>query len=158
MTLTLALQRLWNQNQEEGRPQRRTRTAPLKAGVPTLAKGITRPASPQLLERFAFAGTWRSALLGQTWLSESRMRQAWNAGTLREQVEVREKYWDNSILTIESAERVTLFALDQEDNDETYLVWKGEKEPRVLLYSGHSETWYPDLLRFVTAFLGDGQR
>ncbi len=51
------------------------------------------------------------------------------------------------------ADRVTLLGFDDKDNDETYLVWKGDEEPRVLLYAGHSEEWYPDLLHFVTGFL-----
>jgi hypothetical protein len=156
MTLTEALQRLWEQNRAKGIKQRRTKPVVLDTGVPTLAKGQYREPSPQLLERFAFAGTWENAILGQTWLSAKRMREAWRQGTVRKQVDARRRYWQNSILQIEAADRVSLLGMEVDD-DETYLVWKSEEEPRVLLYSGHSETWYPDLLHLVTAFLEDNQ-
>jgi hypothetical protein len=121
--------------------------------VPTLDGG-GRPLSPMLRARFAFAGRWQNAILGQTWLSASEMARAPKTRDLVEEVALRRESWTRSLVSKLPLDRLSLFAVDVDDGDATYLVWGKGAEPKVLELCGASEKAYKDFATYLAAHLG----
>lgn len=144
---------------ENARERDRTRAQKIRAPeklpgrVPTLDGG-GRPFSPMLRARFAFAGRWENAILGQTWLSASEMARATKRAAFRKEVALRRESWTHSIVAKRPLDRLTLFAIDADDGDATYLVWGPSAEPKVLQFAGASETLYANLAAYLDAHLG----
>lgn len=118
--------------------------------LPTLAAGTTRAPSPQLRARFEFAGCWERAILGMTWLSLADLRAA--RRTLAAQVALRRTNWPRSAPARFAPDALSVFAVDEDDQDETYLVW-GSGEPRVFEYVGSTETIHRDLRAYLAHHL-----
>lgn len=117
--------------------------------LPTLAPDRPRTASRQLAERFRFAGRWENVVLGTTWLAIHEMKPDRD---LRDQIELRATYWLRSAPARFPAAQVSLFAVDQDDQNETYLVWD-RPEPRVFEYFGASEVIHRDLRAYLQSHL-----
>lgn len=124
------------------------------ARVPTL-DGKSRAATPMLRARFAFAGRWTGALLGQTWLSASDMARVQKTRAHRQELTLRRENWARSPVAKLPLERLSLFAVDVDDGDATYLVWGAAGvEPRVITFCGGSEARYRDLATLVKTYVG----
>lgn len=125
------------------------------SAVPTLDGG-EMPASPMLRARFAFGGRWSDANLGHDWLSVDEMKSLPAAKDIQAQIALRRKHWPQSLMARSyRSNPVALFGLDQEEQDETYLVWtRGpSEEPSVVRYSGHEEHIFENLLALVEHYL-----
>ncbi|MBL8716394.1 MAG: hypothetical protein JNL79_10385 [Myxococcales bacterium] len=55
-------------------------------------------------------------------------------------------------------ERLSLFAVDVDDGDETYLVWGRAAEPKLLEFIGATERTYQDFAAYLAAHLGETVR
>lgn len=122
-------------------------------GVPSLKKGTYWDFTPMLRARFSFASTWTNAAAAQRWLSLSEMESAREKDSILQQIEVRKRYWTKCMLNRAALDRLSLFGVDDVEKEETYLLWGGQVEPRVLQYVGHDEKEFEDLneyLEFLT--------
>src|SRR4029077_17737342 len=96
LSVTTLLGKLHDENAESGTRQRMEAPGPVPRDLPTLA-GKRRATSPQLAERFRFAGRWAGAWLGQTWLLPTELGQL--APPLRRQVALRRENWTDSVVS-----------------------------------------------------------
>lgn len=128
------------------------------ARIPTL-DGKTRPMSPMLRARFAFAGRWENAVLGQTWLSTTEMGRALTTRDYKQEIALRRENWISSPVAKLSLDRLALFAADVDDQDATYLVWEAAREsdaePKVIQFVGGSESTYKDLAAYLKSHVGE---
>ncbi len=131
---------------------------PAAARIPTL-DGKTRPMSPMLRARFAFAGRWENAVLGQTWLSTTEMGRALTTRQYKEEIALRRENWTSSPVAKLTLDRLSLFAADVDDQDATYLVWVAAREsaaePKVIQFAGGSESTYKDLAAYLKSHIGE---
>lgn len=121
--------------------------------VPTL-DGAGRPVTPMLRARFAFAGRWKNALQAQTWLSAADMGRVAKTRAWRTEVELRRENWPQSSVSKLPVARLSLFAVDTDDGDATYLVWGTGDEPKVIEFSGGSETVHRDFQAYLQHHVG----
>jgi hypothetical protein len=133
--------------------QRMRPAEPLPKKVPTL-EGSGRPLSPMLRARFMFGGRWKNAVLGQTWLSAGDMANVKKTAPSRREVALRRESWPRSPVAKLPLEQLSLFAVDADEGDATYLVWGKGPEPKVVEYAGASETVHRDLATYLRARLG----
>jgi hypothetical protein len=119
--------------------------------IPTLKPGAYRKPTPQVFARFQFAGTWINAGIGHTWLSVSDMEAAWKNRQILEQVHICQKFWEDSAPAKFEWNRLSLFGIEPNEHEETYLVWSEDesKEPEIYLYSGHEERRFKDLQSYL---------
>ncbi len=123
----------------------------------TLADHRYIPISPMLSQRFDFAGAWKNAALAQDWLSPDEMKAAWTDAAIRQQLSVRREHWEASVFATHPTNRLTLFAIDRIDGNETYLLWPEEpaQEPGVVVYASHQTHEFDDLRAFAKWLVGD---
>jgi hypothetical protein len=131
---------------------------PFENGIPTLKSGVYRQPTPLIEARFKFAGTWTNAGAGHTWLSVSDMETAWADNKILEQLYIRQKYWDASAPAKFEWDRLSLFGVEIDQYEETYLVWAEDEstEPEVYVYSGHQEDRYENLQAYLGYILESG--
>ncbi|MBI1923707.1 hypothetical protein HYR99_05600 [Candidatus Poribacteria bacterium] len=124
---------------------------PFLRSIPTLKKGAYRQPTPQVSARFQFAGRWINAGVGHTWLSVPDMEAAWEDKKILEQIRICQKYWQASAPQRFEWNRLSLFGIETEQYEETYLVWSEDesKEPEIYLYSGHEENRFKDLQDYL---------
>ena len=124
-------------------------------GIPTLKRGVYRPPTSMIKARFQFAGTWTNAGAGHTWLSVSGMKAAWDDKKILGRIDIRQKYWQASVLQRFEWGRVSLFGIETDEYEETYLVWSADesREPEVYVYSGHQEDRYRNLREYLEYLL-----
>jgi hypothetical protein len=124
---------------------------PIGRGIPLLEKGEYRDATPQLQERFSSAGRVEDAWAGQAWLGLSDMEAAWSDPGILEQVRNRQDNWEGSAPAAVPWDRLTLFGVNREEFEETYLVWPESRsaEPEVWVYLSQAESRYPDLRTYL---------
>ena len=124
--------------------------------IATLDPDMTMPLSPMLRARFAYAGAWAGAALGQTWLGLGQIAEA-PAG-------VRECSWHIEHLARMTSElsepvgpsRITLYGLDATKGGATYLVWRAEaEEPAVLAFYGGGLDRFLDLGSYLAFLVGE---
>jgi hypothetical protein len=123
--------------------------------VPSLKKGVYRRPTPMIAARFRFAGAWVNAGLGHTWLSVSGMEDVWSDKTILKQIRIRQEYWQKSAPALFSWSRVSLFGIERNEQEETYLVWNDgrKKEAEVYVYIGHEEKIFKNLRVYVEYLL-----
>ena len=123
----------------------------------TLADHHYTPISPMLRQRFDFAGAWKNAARAQDWLSADEMKAVWSDATIQQQLSVRREHWESSVFTAHPLSRLSLFAIDRIDGNETYLLWPEEhaQEPGVVVYAGHQTHEFDDLRAFASWLVGD---
>lgn len=130
---------------------------PFDIGIPTMAKGVYRKPTPMIEARFKYAGTWESAGLGHTWLDVKDMKKEMDSRAVTRQVELRKADWKNSAPAMFPPERLSLFGLEREERQETYLVW-GEREgeePQIWAYGEFDEHKFKNLAVFLKKLLED---
>jgi hypothetical protein len=133
-------------------PQKRLPAEPLDQGIPLLAKNRYRQPSPMLAIRFALVGRWENAATGQTWLGINDMKKAWSSKAIAEQIGLRRKYWPTSVVAQHPDSRITLYALWEDEKDETYLLWPEDDsgtEPEIYRYVGYEENRHENLLEML---------
>jgi hypothetical protein len=106
--------------------------------VPSLTRGAYVAITPMIQERFGYAMSWRNAVGGQTWLSIDEMIAAWDDREILGDLDVCRRHWDGHVLSSHPTSRLSLFGLDREEGDASFLVWpkRGAGEPRVVVYAG----------------------
>jgi hypothetical protein len=111
------------------RPLRVFPPSPLGPGIPTLAKGVYRPFSPQLKARFEHFGRWEIATHGD-WLGLDDMERLWTPEsqddwTTRINVSriAAEENWANDAAALFRPDRLTLFACHSDSYERIYLLW-----------------------------------
>jgi hypothetical protein len=125
---------------------------PTPKKIPTLDGGGRR-VTPMLAARFAFAGRWRNAILGQTWLSASDMSRVQQRRPWRQEVELRRENYTSSPVSKLPLDRLSLFAIGKE-GDATYLIWDRTGEPSLRQFSGSSEDRFSNLVAYLRRHLG----
>lgn len=121
--------------------------------IPTLDRNTYRPLTPMLAARFRFGGRWENAAASQIWLGLRDMRAMLLNGDVLSQIDRRIRNWPTASLGKFSKANISLFGIDQLDDEETYLLWGGKKEPAIAAYIGHEEKVFPnfrDYLLFLT--------
>ncbi|WP_046215998.1 hypothetical protein [Paenibacillus wulumuqiensis] len=114
--------------------------------IPTLDKGVLRPVSPQLLERFAYAGSWLD--LGEHMLDPVQMKEVMNGQPFREWIAAMRDNREDSAPARYPDDRLSVLSVISEDDGEyTLLVWPEDKsaEPRVYRYYSQQEQQFEDL-------------
>lgn len=135
---------------------------PLGKGIPTLAKDIYQPFTPQLKQRFEQLGRWEWSTHGH-WLSLEDMQALWTDGAgdqllqrikgLRAGVE---QGWPNVASALFRPERLSLFAASDLNYQTVYLLWlEFEDEPEIWVYDPNGESRYKDLAEYLAAYLHD---
>jgi hypothetical protein len=124
---------------------------PVRKGVPTLERGVYGELTPMLEARFKYAGAWTNAALSHTWLGIRQMEEARTDKAILNQIMVRKKNWPGSAPEKFPKSRLSLFGIDREEYEETYLVWEDDltKEPAVYVYPGHEERIFPHLDDYI---------
>jgi hypothetical protein len=132
-------------------PQVQTKPEPLGKGIPSLVRNVYLNPSPMIEARFSVVGRWENGVLCQTWLAISEMKKAWTDKSLLGQISLRRENWPQSPLRTHPPERTSLFAVDKEEGEESYLLWPpmDGAEPAVLRYVGHDEQICKDLAAFI---------
>lgn len=133
----------------DGATQRLGRADATHSAIPTLAKDVRRAASAQVAARFAYAGRWEPAWLGQRWLGLADMERSWRDKAVKRQIALRRQNWSDSAFGRHPEGDISLFGIDLLDQSETYLLWGRRGEPRVCVYTSSSETCYPNLAAFL---------
>lgn len=130
---------------------------PCDQGIPTLAIGVFRAASPQLKDRYAFCGSWTNIAGEQEWLSLADMQGVVQDGRVMRNIVSQKEHWDGSAPWLFPFEQLSVFALDRENPEShTFLVWKdGEDEPEVWHYSGQEERKHPDLAAYISSMIDE---
>ena len=124
------------------------RAVPVKA-LATFKRGVSRPLSPMLRERFAFASTIVNS--GQVWLAAKEVAKATRSRRIRGHHKARREHWEDSApMRFEDSE-LSLFAMTPDaPEDVIYFVWKPEAtEPELWDYHGMSERKFKDLEAFL---------
>jgi hypothetical protein len=114
----------------------------------------SRELSPMLVDRFRFAGEWVNAVGAQRWLSLRQIRASLRAPPIKRVIALRFKYGEQLLVSSVPRECLTLFGIDEEECEETYLLWTNAPEPKVVTYISYQEQVYKHLkayLAFVTA-------
>jgi hypothetical protein len=133
---------------------------PLGSGVPTLAKGVYRPFSPQLKARFEHIGRWQFATHGD-WLGLDDMERLWSPESQDvwtkavnlSRIAVEEN-WANDAAALFRPDRLTLFSCDLDCRERIYLLWLDwADEPELWVYDGNGELRFVDLCEYLTVFV-----
>ena len=122
--------------------------------IPTLLGQRRMLLTPMLEERFRFGGTWLNAAASQTWLGLSEMARYLKQKAVQRQISLRLRHWPQSELASAPKGCVSLFGINTEDQEETYLIFKNKIEPLIVTYIGHEEQSHAHLneyLRFLLA-------
>ena len=122
---------------------------PVPRGIPVLAPGEYRPLSLMLADRFAFAGLWRSAILGLDLLGIGEMERIWTNAGLQDQIGIREEFWETSPPALGDPTAVTLLAVEVDDQSEIYAHWTGGEEPEIVCYFGNSDHYFKNFREFL---------
>lgn len=112
--------------------------------IPTLKPGVYRDASPMIAARFRFAGTWKNAWPGQTWLGIDEIKAAGKNRKILKQLKTRAEYWDGCVSQLHEPYELTLFGIDLEEMAETYLVWGLKPEPTIHIYESQHSVHFKD--------------
>jgi hypothetical protein len=131
-------------------------------GIPTLKKDYFRDFTPQLTERYEFAGRWEFATRGD-WLSLEDMAALWDDSCQDEWIKEvsrsrtsSESHWMNDAASLFRPERLSLFAGTNEGYERIYLLWLDDiEEPEVWAYDSNGESRYADLSAYLTAYISD---
>jgi hypothetical protein len=129
-------------------------------GVPTLTKGVYRPFSPQLRERFEHFGRWQAATHGD-WLGLNDMERLWLPepgddwiNEIRRSQALAEENWGNDAAALFRPDRLTLFAGHTDSNERIYLLWLDwTEEPELWVYDSNGELRFVDLREYLTAYV-----
>jgi hypothetical protein len=123
---------------------------PFPNGIPTLAKGVYRRATPMVAARFEYAGRWVEP--GREWLGIRDMEKAIKNRRVLSQIESHRRHWAGSAPATFPKERLTLFGIvEGEEENQTYLVWPEdeETESQVWDYSGQHEHRHANLAAYL---------
>ena len=120
--------------------------------IPSLERGTSWPASPQIAARFSYADTWADALCGITLLGLADIANALVETEIQDIVACRLRNWTDSPIHRYRLLRVTLFGVNRFQSEEVYLLWGGSAEPKILSYIGNYEVIYPSLNAFLLAY------
>ena len=102
-------------------------------------------------ERFAFAGKWEYAWLGQTWLGIEDMEAVWENDEILSQIKTRKDNWEDGAPWTYREDELSLFGIDQVEFEESYLVWRddGGAEPALYIYTSQRESRFENLFEFL---------
>jgi hypothetical protein len=136
-------------------PSRLARPAIVKR-LPTLAAGGERALTPMLAARFAFAGAWTNASVGETWLAPAGMLKVARSRAFRDYHAAHREHWEGSAPARFPDERLSVFAVDDANPDHViYLAWPRQqgREPALYYYSSQHETVFRSLAPFLRSRL-----
>lgn len=148
------LRQLWNLNEEDGIRQSRNDPSGAQDDIATLDGARPMRLSPMLRERYAFAGRWRKAALDQTWLGLNDINTAVIETCLDREVHAQAA--SRTLPWTISKAQVTLFGINHDTREATYLIWLPDREEPVIcaFYGGRSDL-FGDLERFLEFLVGD---
>lgn len=117
--------------------------------LPTFDPTVSRPLSPMLAQRMAYAGTIRDGF--EKWLGPKDMQKAMRTRKVLASFEDLEAHWLNSAPARLRRDQLTLFALGDEPGSVTFLAWPHDAvdEPGVVRYHGQSERVFRNLNAFL---------
>src|SRR5262249_54729371 len=103
--------------------------------LPTFKKGVSRPVTPMLRARFAYAGTWQTGY--ELWLGPSDLARWLKKREVRSQRQVRREHAEDSAPALFADEQLSLFAVKKRlFEDVIYLVWAyDDGEPELWSYA-----------------------
>jgi hypothetical protein len=158
--ITNSLNRLRAQNEREYqqsvmRQEIESPAALLSDTVPALSPNERKPMTQMLSARFEFAGRWRNAAFGQTWLSLRDMEDLWRNESILDALDSDRQYFDGHVLSLIPWKELSLFGIDLDDDSKSFLDWSdtSQDEPRVITYVGSSVFRYKDLQSAIDALL-----
>lgn len=116
--------------------------------IPTFDPSVSRPLSPMLAQRMAYAGTIRNGF--EKWLGPKDMQKAMATKKVLSTFASLKAHWENSAPARLKADQLALFA-QAEEADVTLLAWESEtaEEPKLIRYHGHSERVFKHLDAFL---------
>lgn len=151
----------------------RTNAAFIKAGLPptfqcrmmppeaptriaTFDKKVSRPLSPMLEQRFAFAS---DMFIGRDlWPGLSQLPAVLARDYVLRSHQARREHWDASAPQLFNDKSLSLFSAEASTarrDAVTYLVWKPDlPEPELWSYSGQDCVTFPNLAEYLQWFLG----
>jgi hypothetical protein len=139
-----------NELPSKGRRQVVEPPVPVPDSLPTLSPKHSRPMSPMLRERFAFAAGWENAFGATRWLSHAEMLKAAKDSRLLEGIAVIREDWDGAEIAELKPEQLAVFGHDVDQGRFTFLVWRtAAPEPEVIQYAGHEEGVYANLEEYL---------
>lgn len=120
-------------------------------GVPTLEKDVYKKQTSMVEARFLFCGTWTNAGLGHKWLSLSEMESIWDNEKIIKQILIRQKNWTKSVPALIPRHCLSLFGIEKNEYEETYLAWDKDDsfEPKVYVYTGHEEKIFENIKKYI---------
>ena len=115
----------------------------------TFKRGVSRPLSPMLRERFKFASSIDRA--GQVWLGAKEVATATKSLGIRRHHKSRREQWEGSAPMRFEDSDLSLFGVSPESpEDVVYLVWRpGVTEPELWNYHGMSERKFKNLESYL---------
>jgi len=128
----------------------------LGPGIPTLARGVFRPFSPQLKSRFEHLGRWEFATHGD-WLSLEDMENLWLVEAPDDWSKrislsriASENNWANDAAALFRPDRLSLFACSPIGFNRVYLLWLDcAEEPELWVYDSNGELRFADLAEYL---------
>jgi hypothetical protein len=121
--------------------------------IPVLKKGCYHELSPYLKVRFEYAGRWVNAGVSHTWLSYDDMVNSWDDNELQELIDMRFEYYEDSIIQQYEDEDISLFAAAKDLGEETYILWDDNSEPKILMFTAHSERLFSTFKEYLNFLL-----
>ena len=119
------------------------------AKLPTFDRKKTRPVTPMLAGRYAYAGVWQMDV--DVWLPPSGMGPEMQKRVVRRIHDSLREHWEGSAPMAYPDDRLTLFGVTDGVPDAlTYLVWRQDgHEPEVWAYSGQYDHKFRHLEEFI---------
>jgi hypothetical protein len=119
------------------------------AALPTFDRAVSRPVTPMLAARFAYAGVWRQGL--DLWLTPARMAAQTRRRPVRALHRSLREHWEGSAPRLFPDDRLTLFGITEGvEENRVYLVWRADdREPEVWRYAGWDVAAFPNLEAFL---------
>ncbi|OCG00743.1 hypothetical protein [Gilliamella sp. wkB112] len=122
--------------------------------IPTLDTSIYQTVTPQLKDRFLYAGSWKE--IGETFLSIDAMIKLANKPKFKKWVKSMRENWEDSAPWIYLDKQLSVISVMSEDEgDYTLAVWNNPVEPEIWRYSGQSEQKFKDLLGWLNWLNGN---
>lgn len=117
--------------------------------LPTFDPSVSRPVSPMLAQRMAYAGTICGGF--EKWLGPKDMQKAMATKKVLSAFASLKAHWENSAPARLRPDQLALFAQGDEPDVMTFLAWESStaEEPKLIRYHGQRERVFKDLDAFL---------
>lgn len=117
-----------------------------------LQDGVYHSLSPYLIELYSYVEHWEEAFFSQDILSLAMIDNARHTDWIEQNIQGKLKNFITPPGGGYDLSKISIFACSKVDSDETYLLWEGGVEPRVLRYFGADFEYFDDVIKLFEFF------